>query len=211
MRKHALSGVVTDGAGAPPGRGLPGTSPVTACRWPLRTPARAARPPVEALTTPRCLASVPAPRPVTIRIDGPRRTLSRCEKIARPCQPCTSSAAGALRRPSQAFRVRIAVLGLTSLWRRSAPDRHRGMASPELEHDDLTAALGARRELGHEAEREVLESFLDRVGTAIDARVDQRLAEDDRFSHRRSRGQNRVSTPLALGSMAMGIAVTGAA
>jgi len=85
------------------------------------------------------------------------------------------------------------------------------MASPELEHDDLTAALGARRELGHEAEREVLESFLDRVGTAIDARVDQRLAEDDRFSHRRSRGQNRVSTPLALGSMAMGIAVTGAA
>ena len=85
------------------------------------------------------------------------------------------------------------------------------MASPELEREDLTAALGARRELGHEAEREVLESFLDRVGTAIDARVDQRLAEQDRFDHRRPRGQNRVSVPLALGSMAIGIAATGAA
>ena len=85
------------------------------------------------------------------------------------------------------------------------------MASPELERDDLTAALGARRELGHEAEREVLESFLDRVGTAIDARVDQRLAERERLGPRRPRGQNWVSTPLALGSMAIGIAATGAA
>ena len=85
------------------------------------------------------------------------------------------------------------------------------MASPELEREDLTAALGARRELGHEAEREVLESFLDRVGTAIDARVDQRLAEHERFSQRRPRSQARVSTPLALGSMAIGIAATGAA
>ena len=85
------------------------------------------------------------------------------------------------------------------------------MASPELERDDLTAALGARRELGHEAEREVLESFLDRVGTAIDARVDQRLAEQERLGQRRPGSQNRVSTPLALGSMAIGIAATGAA
>ena len=85
------------------------------------------------------------------------------------------------------------------------------MASPELERDDLRAALGARRELGDEAEHEVLESFLDRVGTAIDARVDQRLAEHERFGQRRPRGQNRVSTPLALGSMAIGIAATGAA
>ena len=85
------------------------------------------------------------------------------------------------------------------------------MASPDLERDDLTAALGARRELGHEAEREVLESFLDRVGTAIDARVDQRLAERERLGPRRPRGQNWVSTPRALGSMAIGIAATGAA
>ena len=86
------------------------------------------------------------------------------------------------------------------------------MASPELERDDLAAALGARRELGREAEHEVLESFLDRVGTAINARVDQRLAEHEpaRPLRRQPRSQNRVSVPLALGSMVIGIAATGA-
>jgi hypothetical protein len=85
------------------------------------------------------------------------------------------------------------------------------MASPELEHEDLTAAVGARRELGAEAEREVLETFLERVGTAIDARVDQRLAEYDRVRDRRPRRTSPGSVPLALGSMAIGIAATGAA
>jgi hypothetical protein len=85
------------------------------------------------------------------------------------------------------------------------------MASPELERDDLAAALGARRELGREAEHAVLESFLDRVGTAIDARVDQRLAEHEPARPlRQPRSQNRVSVPLALGSMVVGIAATGA-
>jgi hypothetical protein len=91
------------------------------------------------------------------------------------------------------------------------------MASQELERDDLMAAVGARRELGDEAEREVLESFLDRVGTAIDARVEQRLAEHGhtparpRQRERPAPSQNRVSVPLALGSMIVGIAATGAA
>lgn len=85
------------------------------------------------------------------------------------------------------------------------------MATPELERDDLTAALGARRELGAEAEREVLEAFLDRVGTAIDARVDQRLAERGQVRDRQPRGPSRAPVPLALGSMAIGIAATGAA
>jgi hypothetical protein len=86
------------------------------------------------------------------------------------------------------------------------------MASPELERDDLAAALGARRELGREAEHEVLESFLDRVGMAIDARVEQRLVEHEpaRPPRRQPRSQNRVSVPLALGSMVIGIAATGA-
>jgi hypothetical protein len=85
------------------------------------------------------------------------------------------------------------------------------MASPELEREDVTAAIGARRELGAEAEREILESFLDRVGAAIDARVDQRLAEHDRGRGRRARGPSGGSVPLALGSMGIGIAATGAA
>jgi hypothetical protein len=83
------------------------------------------------------------------------------------------------------------------------------MTRPEVEREDLTAALGARRELGAEGEREVVEAFLDRVGTAIDARVDQRLA-----LHRhepRAPSGSRGSIALALGSMGIGIAATGAA
>jgi hypothetical protein len=83
------------------------------------------------------------------------------------------------------------------------------MSAPEIPRDDLAAALAARRELGRESEREVLDAFLDRVGAAIDARVDERLAQ--REPQRRERSANRGSVPLALGSMGIGIAVTGAA
>jgi hypothetical protein len=82
------------------------------------------------------------------------------------------------------------------------------MSAPELSRDDLAATVEARRELGDESEREVVESFLDRVGAAIDARVDARLERDDR---RRPASSSRASVPLALGSMGIGIAVTGAA
>jgi CHASE3 domain sensor protein len=58
------------------------------------------------------------------------------------------------------------------------------MASPEVQREDLSAAVGARRELGSDSEREVVEAFLDRIGTAIDARVDQRLAEQNAMKRR---------------------------
>jgi hypothetical protein len=83
------------------------------------------------------------------------------------------------------------------------------MASPEVQREDLTAAVGARRELGADSEREVVEAFLDRIGTAIDARVDQRLAEQRAEKPAPSAGRGTV--PLALGSMGIGIAATGAA
>jgi hypothetical protein len=82
------------------------------------------------------------------------------------------------------------------------------MGAPELQRDDLAAAIAARRELGDESEREIVESFLDRVGAGIDARVDARLEQDAR--HRRPAPANRASVPLALGSMGIGIATTGA-
>jgi hypothetical protein len=82
------------------------------------------------------------------------------------------------------------------------------MAAPEVHRDDVSAAVGARRELGADSEREIVEAFLDRVGTAIDARVDQRLAEQRREPP--SPSPLRGSVPLALGSMGLGIAATGA-
>jgi hypothetical protein len=83
------------------------------------------------------------------------------------------------------------------------------MATPEVQREDLSAAVGARRELGADREREVVEAFLDWVGTAIDARVDQRLAEQRR--EKRAPSSSRGAIPLALGSMGIGIAATGAA
>jgi hypothetical protein len=89
--------------------------------------------------------------------------------------------------------------------------RKSGMSAPELPRDDLAATVAARRELGDDSEREVVEAFLDRVGSAIDARVDQRLAEREGRP-----GRNAARSPgrgggiaLALGSMGSGIAVTG--
>ena len=83
------------------------------------------------------------------------------------------------------------------------------MSALEIPRDDLTAAVRARDELGRESEREVVDAFLDRVGAAIDARVDERLAQ--RSERRRERAPSRGTVPLALGSLGIGIAVTGAA
>jgi hypothetical protein len=81
------------------------------------------------------------------------------------------------------------------------------MAAPRVPRDELTAAVEARHELGPESERAVIDSFLARVEATIDERVDERLRRDAR---RPPSGPPRGAIPLALGSMAIGIAVTGA-
>jgi hypothetical protein len=73
------------------------------------------------------------------------------------------------------------------------------MATPEVQRGYLTAAVDARRELGADSEREVVEAFLDLIGTAIDARVDQRLAE--RRAAKRAPSAGRGAVPLAPGSI----------
>jgi hypothetical protein len=51
------------------------------------------------------------------------------------------------------------------------------MARSELPREELAAAVEARREVGQELEPHVIEGFLERVGKAIDERVDERLAK----------------------------------
>ncbi|HEY8476990.1 MAG TPA: hypothetical protein VIN09_09015 [Chloroflexota bacterium] len=55
------------------------------------------------------------------------------------------------------------------------PDPER-LRQPDV-RAELQAAVGARRELGPEMEEAIVSAFLDRVGRAIDARVEARLAE----------------------------------
>jgi hypothetical protein len=83
---------------------------------------------------------------------------------------------------------------------RDAPSR------PSPLRDEAAAALAARRELGEELEPAIVDSFLERVEDAIDARVEQRLAEHDR-----ERGVDKTTVTIALGSIALAIPLTGAA
>ena len=76
------------------------------------------------------------------------------------------------------------------------------MAQAELPRDELSAAIEARRELGLELEPQVIDGFLERVGKAIDARVDERLAK-------RSKSGANAQLPLAVISMVLGIPLSG--
>jgi len=73
--------------------------------------------------------------------------------------------------------------------------------------DELEVTVHARRDLAAEHEPELIASFLDRVGGAIDARVDERLAEQE------DAGSDWVDPGIgvALGSVALGIPVTAVA
>jgi hypothetical protein len=50
------------------------------------------------------------------------------------------------------------------------------MSNQDLPHDELAAVLEARRELGKEYEPALVESFIERLDRAIDARVKATLA-----------------------------------
>jgi hypothetical protein len=84
-----------------------------------------------------------------------------------------------------------------------------GTASP-LPREELEAAVAARHELGERLESDVTESFLARVGQAIDMRVDQRLT--GRSGALRSAPMKaRNFTARIIGSLAVGIPLTAVA
>lgn len=78
---------------------------------------------------------------------------------------------------------------------------------PEFLREELEATLNARRELGAELEPQLIDGFLERAGKAIDARVDARL---ERGSRPERQGPH-VPIGVALGSLGIGIPLTGAA
>jgi hypothetical protein len=70
--------------------------------------------------------------------------------------------------------------------------------------DDLRAAAAADRELGRDFEPAVLDSFVERLGREIDARVDARLAQ------RRAPTIDLAGLVLALGSLGIALGIPGA-
>jgi hypothetical protein len=75
------------------------------------------------------------------------------------------------------------------------------VSTSSLEPDDVRAAAELHREIDPEYRDAVVESFLDRVGKEIDARVDRRLAAQPAPQPR--------TMALAIVSVALGIPLTG--
>ncbi len=72
--------------------------------------------------------------------------------------------------------------------------------------DEVEALVAARRELPEGHDQELIDAFMERVSAEIDARVDQRLAEQE-DDYDPMPGQIGV----AIGSIALGIPVTAVA
>ena len=79
------------------------------------------------------------------------------------------------------------------------------VADSPVSPDEFRAAAEVHRELGPEYDKAVVDSFLQRLGPEIDARVDARVAEE----FEAGAGQSRTpSMRLAITSMVLGIPLT---
>jgi hypothetical protein len=87
---------------------------------------------------------------------------------------------------------------------------YRVSVSSSLSPEEIRAAAETHNELGPAYRDAVIDSFLDRVGREIDARVDARLAQQQAaqppVQHRR--GQSGSPMALAIISMALGIPIS---
>lgn len=84
------------------------------------------------------------------------------------------------------------------------------MTSSSLTPEDVRAAAETHDELGREYHNAVIESFLDKIGQEIDARVDARLAAGagSRFRAPAPRRREWSPTTLAFGSLICGIPIS---
>ena len=76
-----------------------------------------------------------------------------------------------------------------------------------LTPDEIRAAAETHRELGPDYRDAVVESFIERVGREIDARVDSRMAAAQQYPVKPARQPRQMS--LAITSIALGIPLSG--
>jgi hypothetical protein len=84
------------------------------------------------------------------------------------------------------------------------------VSSSSLSPEEVRAAAETHHELGPAYRDAVIESFLDKVGREIDARVDARLAQQQAAlpQARDRRGHSSTSMALAITSMVLGIPIS---
>jgi hypothetical protein len=80
--------------------------------------------------------------------------------------------------------------------------------SAPLSPEEIRAAAEIHQELGPNYQEAVIESFLDKVGREIDARVDARLAQQQVAQPPVQRGQSGSPMTLAIVSMVLGIPIS---
>ena len=76
-------------------------------------------------------------------------------------------------------------------------------AARTISPDDVEVTLAVRKDLGPQHDAAVIAEFLDRVGDAIDARVDERVA-----AARRAERPSDGGPPIAFFSLVFGIPIT---
>lgn len=88
-----------------------------------------------------------------------------------------------------------------------APRQAAGVAADRLDvsPDDVAVTLAVREDLGPAHEQAVIAEFLDRIGHAVDARVEQRVTE--RLAAVREKRQP-PDAGLPIASLALGIPIT---
>lgn len=84
------------------------------------------------------------------------------------------------------------------------------MSSSSFSRDEIRAAAETHRELGPDYQEAVIESFLDKVGKEIDARVDARLGSGRRDWRPQPAPKQHHGSAMALAivSMVLGIPLT---
>jgi hypothetical protein len=82
------------------------------------------------------------------------------------------------------------------------------MADSPIDPDQLAVTMAVRKDLGAEHDPAVIGEFLDRVGDAIDRRVDARLAARKALPGLPADRSGGGSTGLGFASVAMGIPIT---
>lgn len=82
------------------------------------------------------------------------------------------------------------------------------MPDNRISREDVISTVGARRELGDDMEPEVVDAFLQRVETAIDTRVETRLASAKQTREVQRHLDDGPGIALAVVSLGTGIPIT---
>lgn len=89
-----------------------------------------------------------------------------------------------------------------------ATRQNAAMVQPMVQREEVAAAVSARTELGERLEPEVLDTFVDRIESAVIARVDERVDAQLRRRGVRMKAPEDPTLPVAICSLIFGIPIS---